>query len=283
MSRLRRNLSYANVMATIAVFVALGGTATAALVITGQNVKDASLSGKDVRNASLTTSDIKNGSLLKADFRAGQLPAGPQGSSGAVGPAGAPGAAGAAGPAGTGTATKGPQGLPGDTGATGPQGETGTVDTSNFYTKGQSDGRFVAGTAVSGRGIIPDGDIVRNDTEAVVTLPGLGAIVILRTSAAECLVRFINTSGGTLFLHGILERDGISVSSAFGAGEPILANGVSVVLARTPTRPRASFATWQISNEAVSRVAAITASAFFGLPGANRSCKATVQGTLRTF
>jgi hypothetical protein len=115
----------------------------------------------------------------------------------------------------------------------------------------------------------------------VVTLPDLGTIVVRRDFPGEpCVARFTNTSGGTLLLHGIVERNG-NVSSGFADGEPILANGGSLLLAGTAIRPRASFGTWQISNVAVSRVAAITASAFFGLAGES-SCKVTVQGTVRS-
>lgn len=76
MKRLRkvhRRLSYANVMATAAVFVALGGSSYAAAQITGKDVRDGSLTGADIRNNSLTSADIENGSLLAVDFKAGQL------------------------------------------------------------------------------------------------------------------------------------------------------------------------------------------------------------------
>jgi hypothetical protein len=76
--RIRACLSYANVIATLALFIALGGTAYAALKITGA----------DIVNSSVTTLDIKNHSLLKKDFHAGQLPAGPRGLQGPQGPQG---------------------------------------------------------------------------------------------------------------------------------------------------------------------------------------------------
>src|SRR3954451_1714241 len=90
LSKLRRRLTYANVVATIALFAALGGSSYAAITITGKNVKNSSLTGKDVKNNSLTGSDVKSlksgdvsdHSLLAQDFKAGQLPAGPQGSKG---------------------------------------------------------------------------------------------------------------------------------------------------------------------------------------------------------
>jgi hypothetical protein len=67
MALLRRRLTYSNVMATLAVFIAVGGSAAAAVVITGRNVKDGSLTGSDVKNGSLSTLDVKDHSLLGTD------------------------------------------------------------------------------------------------------------------------------------------------------------------------------------------------------------------------
>ena len=52
-------LSYANVMATIAVFVAIGGSAYAALKVTGKDVVNDSLTGKDIRHDSLDLAHLK--------------------------------------------------------------------------------------------------------------------------------------------------------------------------------------------------------------------------------
>jgi hypothetical protein len=130
---LRQKLTYANVMATVAVFVALGGSSYAALRITGKNVpKDAltgadikNLTGKDVRNESLDTRDVKN--LLATDFRPGQLPSGGPGGQGAPGGQGQTGATGPQGPAG-------PQGDQGVQGLQGPQGPPGP--STAYYTNG---------------------------------------------------------------------------------------------------------------------------------------------------
>ncbi len=67
LSRLRPHLSYANVMATIAVFIALGGSSYAALTITGRNVKDSSLSWRDLKRNTLGGTRIK-------ESRLGQVP-----------------------------------------------------------------------------------------------------------------------------------------------------------------------------------------------------------------
>jgi hypothetical protein len=104
MRQIRERLTYANVVATLALFIALGGSSYAALTITGKSVKDSSLTGRDVKNSSLTSSDIRDRSLLSKDFKAGQLPAGARGAQGPQGIAGPPGpATGAAGGALTGS------------------------------------------------------------------------------------------------------------------------------------------------------------------------------------
>ena len=85
LAKLRRRLTFANVVSVLALFVALGGSSYAAIKVTGKNVKNSSLTGADIRNSSLTSSDVKNRSLLARDFKTGQLPAGPRGADGANG------------------------------------------------------------------------------------------------------------------------------------------------------------------------------------------------------
>jgi hypothetical protein len=85
---MRKKLTYANAMSTLAVMLALGGTSYAAATISGASVKDESLTGRDVKNESLTGRDVRNRSLGAVDFRAGELPEGERGAQGAPGPAG---------------------------------------------------------------------------------------------------------------------------------------------------------------------------------------------------
>lgn len=105
-------------VALLALFFAIGGPSFAADTA-GSAVKR--ITGKQVKDNSLTTKDVKNRSLLKADFKAGQLPGGAQGPKG-------------------------------------DKGETGTVDTSNFYDKSQSDTKFgsSAKTDTAGFGLFLD-------------------------------------------------------------------------------------------------------------------------------
>ena len=67
--RRARRITYSNVVATLALIVALSGTAWAAMV-TGAQIKDNSVTGRDIRNGSLTGADLKNGSVANIDMSA---------------------------------------------------------------------------------------------------------------------------------------------------------------------------------------------------------------------
>jgi hypothetical protein len=87
LAKLRAHLTYSNVMATVAVFVALGGTSYAIATgsIGSREIKNNSVGTKDLRNNGVRSRDVRNGSLLAADFKAGQLPAGERGPQGLQG------------------------------------------------------------------------------------------------------------------------------------------------------------------------------------------------------
>jgi hypothetical protein len=56
-------MTYPNVMSTLAVFIALGGTSYAAFQLTGADIKDKSLTGRDLKGNSLGGRPIKESSL----------------------------------------------------------------------------------------------------------------------------------------------------------------------------------------------------------------------------
>jgi hypothetical protein len=68
MSRIRRSLSYANVMATIAVFLALGGGAYAAI-----NLPKNSVGTKQLKNRAVTGAKIKQGAVTSARLAGGAV------------------------------------------------------------------------------------------------------------------------------------------------------------------------------------------------------------------
>ena len=130
-------------IATLALCVAFGGSATAATLV----------SGKQIKNSSVTGADIKRGSIPPEDLsaRARQV------LRGTPGPAGATGAPGPAGPAGP----EGPAGPAGAAGATGPAGISRALNAkaTNVQVKSdEGDKKVVEVVLPAGRWVI-DGNI----------------------------------------------------------------------------------------------------------------------------
>ena len=97
LSKLRSRLTYANVVASIALFIALGGTsyglATGSIGsreiktngVRSADIRNNDVRGKDIRNGTIRSRDVGNGGLLAEDFKAGELPRGEKGDTGATG------------------------------------------------------------------------------------------------------------------------------------------------------------------------------------------------------
>lgn len=99
---MRPKLTYANVVASLALFVALGGTSYAALTlgrnsVRSENIGRGQVKASDIAKNAVSSPKVKDFSLLAKDFKAGQLPAGPAGAKGEKGD----------------TGPRGPQGPPG--------------------------------------------------------------------------------------------------------------------------------------------------------------------------
>src|SRR3954447_17991148 len=91
MTRLRERLSYANVMATIAVFIALGGSSYAAIKLPRNSVGASQIQAGAVRSTEIKDRSIKMSDLATSARTALHGEAGPQGPRGLAGAAGAPG------------------------------------------------------------------------------------------------------------------------------------------------------------------------------------------------
>ena len=106
-------------VAYLALFVALGGSAYAAVTVTGKNITDGTITGRDVKNRTLGTDKLSSKALRSLASRPG-----PQGAPGVRGPKGdkgekgEPGASGPVGPMGAAGPT-GSDGLPGPRGPSG--------------------------------------------------------------------------------------------------------------------------------------------------------------------
>ena len=72
--KLRSRLSYANVVASVALFLALTtGGAYAATQITGASIKDGTVTGADVKNGSLSYLDLKSQTIRAINLRTGSV------------------------------------------------------------------------------------------------------------------------------------------------------------------------------------------------------------------
>lgn len=159
-------------VACLALFVALGGSATAASLITSKQIKDSTITGRDVKNRSLTRADF-NGSIAG--------PAGRAGASGAPGPAGPAGAPGAPGPAGARGATgpQGPAGVVTTEGVLGPNVPLGSSSSTSSVQSSTAD--CPAGTIVTGGGF----DVGVSDFIAFAEKSGNGYFVIAVNSGPD--------------------------------------------------------------------------------------------------
>lgn len=76
-AKLRQQLTYANVTATLALFVALGGSSYAALRVGSREIADNSIRSRDVHNHALTRHDLArntlDGSVIR-ESRLGRVP-----------------------------------------------------------------------------------------------------------------------------------------------------------------------------------------------------------------
>ena len=109
-----------NFYGLIAIFIALSGSAYAAVALEKNQVKSKHIGAGQVKNAdlaanSVTSPKVADGSLLDDDFAPGQLPAGAPGERGPEGPRGPQGE----------TGLQGEQGLPGEPGEPGRDGSPG--------------------------------------------------------------------------------------------------------------------------------------------------------------
>jgi hypothetical protein len=124
MLNLLSRLTYANVIATLALFIALGGGSYAAVQLSKGQVK-----ARHIAKNAVNSAKVKDGSLLAKDFRLGQLPEGRQGPAGPAGP-------------------QGPKGAKGDTGPQGIEGERGPSDAWRVEFGSENERLLPAGTYV---------------------------------------------------------------------------------------------------------------------------------------
>jgi hypothetical protein len=118
------------VLAAVALFIVIGGTATAASgLISGSKIKPGTIAAKQIKNKTITKEKLAPATVKSLKGAAG--PAGPAGADGVRGATGSAGTNGADGSPGT-TGATGPAGTNGTTGATGSTGATGPAAVGSF-------------------------------------------------------------------------------------------------------------------------------------------------------
>lgn len=83
MSKVRGQLTYANVMSTVAAFIALGGTSYAVTKLPKESVGE-----RELKSNAVTSEKLRDGTVKPADLAPGTAITGPRGPRGAEGPAG---------------------------------------------------------------------------------------------------------------------------------------------------------------------------------------------------
>ncbi len=70
---LRKHLTYANIMSSLAIFMLLGGSAYAAAKISGSRLKDKSVSGKKLKVGSVSNSKLRSNSVTNSKIQAASV------------------------------------------------------------------------------------------------------------------------------------------------------------------------------------------------------------------
>jgi hypothetical protein len=190
LARLRRSLSFSNVVALIALFVAIGGTSYAAITL-----KANSVGTKQLRHNAVTSSKVKDRSLLARDFKSGQLP------KGAKGDPGTPGSPDTAQQVLAKLLTVDGAGSGLDADKLDGRDSTGYVGASRL-------------TYFAGRADVPGQPTLGNDPNTGVRISGAG------TSTAQVLVTNTRTTGNIIGVFQ-LEKNGVPVPFSANPGQTV--------------------------------------------------------------
>lgn len=198
MPRLRKHVTYANVIATLALFVALGGASYAATQLPANSVGT-----KQIKKEAVTPAKLS--SAAKAALVGATGPGGPTGPVGPAGPAGATGA----------TGLQGDRGEPGERGPKGDPGPAGPSD--GYFDLSIPGGPLTETGGEFGELTVPAGSYVLSATARLIST-GAG------TSNSECLI--VNRSGGNgaqmnVNLSGTNDRKIISMAFAQTVESPV--------------------------------------------------------------
>jgi hypothetical protein len=185
MGLVRRHLSYANVVASLALFLALGGAAFAAT----------QLPRNSVGTGQLKPEAVTSGKIAKKTRNQLRGATGPQGPQGKTGKTGAKGAAGA----------RGATGVKGDTGARGPAGPDGTGPAFEVFATGKAIG--TGSTTVASQNLAAGAYVI--SANVVVESP--------EEATVDCVLNGGGEASATVPPGGGATTLSLSVTATFGA------------------------------------------------------------------
>ena len=164
---LRKRLTFSNVIALLALFIALGGTSYAVTALPKNSVGT-----QQLKKNAVTGMKVKDGSLSSADFAAGTLLKGETGATGATGATGV-------------------------TGATGPQGETGIAGPAGAQYS-SVDGDFQTNPILSNAVSVASGTIYLDQAGKYAMFARFDTTLTANMCAGGDPVLFLSTDGTVL-------------------------------------------------------------------------------------
>ena len=266
-------MTYANLMATVAVFIAIGGGAYAAGLaknsVKSKHIQDSGVKAIDLAPSAVNSDKVADGSLLGRDFAPGALPAGERG------PAGADGATGA-------TGLRGPAGTDGTNGTDGADGADGSPDTpAQVLSKllgVDGDGSGLVADQVDGVDASATGDVMSSRVTvtqgaALTTFAPIEGISTASTPrsasetgspnrtvvARDLFVRLTQSAGGTVQVQLLV--DGVATGLTCTVNSGTVCNSGS----GTASVPAGSLLALQVTEGAGANAAGVTATVGFRL------------------
>jgi hypothetical protein len=211
-ARIRRPRLSTVALGSLAAFLLIGGSATAAKLITGREIAKGTITNANVKRGSLGADRLSR--RARATLKGARGPAGPAGGAGATGPAGGVGPAGPAGPAGA-PGTPGAKGEKGDAGAPGAPGAPGPAGIGPAFFEGTGSRTIAQGGTVA---VVP------------MTLPAgsyvLSAKAVLNSATRDEVLCVIRT------LSPALDLDVVRLEAYAGEQTPVALNA-AVTYARS--------------------------------------------------
>ena len=260
-------LTYANVMASVAVFIAIGGGAYAAGLaknsVKSKHIKDSGVKTVDLARSAVTSAKVADGSLLGKDFAAGALP---QGERGPAGQTGAPGATGPAGTAGR-DGVDGRDGSP-DTAAQVLAKLLGVDGDGSGLVADQVDGvdASATGAVMSSRSVVPQGaspssfaPVVGVGTYSPSRIPVETGSPNQPVVARDLFVRLTQAAGGTVTYQLLVDGAATGLTCTVSGSTVCNSGGGSAAI------PAGSLLALQITEGAGANAVAVTAAVGFRL------------------